>query len=123
MGYIETNKKLLSNARTLRKSATPEENHLWYDYLKSYPIQFNRQKVIGNYIVDFYCKAAGLVIELDGAQHYEEEALFYDAARTEYLKTQNLFVLRFTNAEINKKFFGVCKTIDQAVKEAVSSVK
>ena len=71
MGYIRTNRKLMSNARTLRKTATPEENHLWYDYLKNYPIQFNRQKVIGNYIVDFYCKAAGLVNELDGAQHYE----------------------------------------------------
>ena len=122
MAYLYTNKKLQSNARILRKSSTPEENHLWYDYLKTYPIQFNRQKVIGNFIVDFYCKKAGLVIEIDGAQHYEEEALLYDAKRTEYLKAQNLHVLRFTNGEVNKKFSSVCAKIDQAVKEAMTSV-
>ena len=94
---------------------------MWYDYLKHYPVQFNRQKVIGNYIADFYCKTVGLIIEIDGAQHYEEDAIRYDAERTEYFKTLNLFVLRFTNAEVEKQFAGVCQTIDRAVKEALAA--
>ena len=66
------NRTLLSNARSLRKEMTKEERHLWYDFLRAYPIRFSRQKVLGKYIADFYCAAAKLVIELDGGQHYEE---------------------------------------------------
>lgn len=66
------NKELVSIAKTLRKNMTNEENHLWYDFLKVYPIRFYRQKVLGKYIADFYCSKAKLVIELDGAQHYDD---------------------------------------------------
>lgn len=63
------NPALTERARTLRKQMTPEERHLWYDFLRSYPVRFLRQKVIGNAIVDFYCAKATLAIELDGSQH------------------------------------------------------
>ena len=87
-----------TRAQELRKSATKEENHLWYDFLKDYPIQFNRQKPFGPYFTDFYCDKAKLVIELDGSQHYEGNAPEYDAVRTEYLeKVEKLTVLRFTS--------------------------
>ena len=64
--------KLTPRARELRKKATKQENHLWYDYLKDYPIRFKRQKPISSFIADFYCHAARLVVELDGSQHYDE---------------------------------------------------
>jgi very-short-patch-repair endonuclease len=81
---IPKKKSLTKTSQTLRCNLTKEERHLWYDFLKDYPVQFNRQKVIGNYIVDFYCFQAKLIVELDGSQHFEEEALIYDEQRTEY---------------------------------------
>ena len=68
------NKNIISLARELRKNMTKEEKHLWYDFLRTYPIRFMRQKIIGRYIADFYCAKANLVIELDGSQHYEKKA-------------------------------------------------
>ena len=79
------NKKLVPNSRTLRKNMTKEERHLWYDFLRGYPVKFTRQKVIGPYIVDFYCPKADLVIELDGSQHFTEDGLQKDAQRTVFL--------------------------------------
>ena len=117
-------KKLLTRTRAqeLRKNATKEENHLWYDFLKGYPVQFNRQKPLGPYFADFYCDKAKLVVELDGSQHYEGDAPEYDAIRTEYLeKTEGLTVLRFTNRDIKTNFEGVCITIDQTVKSVCPS--
>ena len=77
---------------------TKEERMLWYRFLRKYPVQFKRQVPIGPYIVDFYCFRAGIVIELDGSGHYENDALIYDQKRTDYLeKTSRLKVLRFTN--------------------------
>ena len=73
------NKKLVPLARQLRKEMTKEERHLWYDYLRSYPVRFLRQRVIGKYIVDFYCAEAKLIVELDGSQHYESENIEKDA--------------------------------------------
>ena len=102
-------------AQTLRKNQTKEENHLWYDFLRTYPVQFKRQYPIGPYYADFYCYRAKLVIELDGSQHYEEDATAYDAQRTAYLKAQGLSVLRFANSDIWKNFAGVCETIDAEV--------
>ena len=67
------NKNIVSLARELRKNMTKEEKHLWYDFLRTYPIKFMRQKIIGRYIADFYCAKANLVIELDGSRHYETE--------------------------------------------------
>ena len=66
------NYRLTGNAKALRKNMTKEERHLWYDFLKTLPFTINRQKVIGMYIVDFYCAEAKLVIELDGSQHYSD---------------------------------------------------
>lgn len=69
------NSSLTGNSKTLRKNMTKEEGHLWYDFLKSLPCNVNRQKVIGNYIVDFYISSAKIVIELDGSQHYEDNGI------------------------------------------------
>ena len=113
------NIELTANARTLRKNLTKEERHLWYDFLKSYPVRFLRQKVIDNYIVDFYCHSARLIIELDGSQHYEENGLLKDKIRTERIKQRNLTVIRIPNNEVNKNFEGVCQYIDIAVKESL----
>ena len=114
------NTDLTTNARTLRKNMTKEERHLWYDFLKSYPVGFLRQKVIDNYIVDFYCHSARLIIELDGSQHYEEKGLLKDKIRTEKIEKRNLTVIRIPNNEVNKNFEGICQYIDIAVKESLS---
>lgn len=90
---------------------TNEERHLWYDFLKGLPAAFNRQKVIGNYIVDFYCASAKLVIELDGSQHYDEKDMEMDAKRDEYFCGLGLIVKRYSNADINKRFNSVCEDI------------
>ena len=113
------NPALTSNARSLRKQMTKEERHLWYDFLRQYPIRFLRQKVIGDYIVDFYCSAAKLVVELDGSQHIETAAIAYDTARTQALENRGLTVLRFANNQINAEFDAVCEAIDLAVKESL----
>ena len=103
-------------AKNLRTNATKEENHLWYDFLSSYPIRFQRQKAIDNFIADFYCHQANLVIELDGSQHFTEEGIKNDEFRTEILENYGITVLRFTNNQINNNFPGVCAFIDMNVK-------
>ncbi len=90
---------------------TKEERHLWYDFLKDLPITFNRQKVIGNYIVDFYCASAKLVVELDGSHHFDTSGLEKDKLRDEYLTSLDLTVLRYSNLEIQRNFIGVCEDI------------
>ena len=106
---------LKDKARTLRKESTPWERKLWYEFLSTYPLRFQRQKMIGPYIVDFYCAKAELVIELDGPQHYESAARVYDADRTGALQSKGLTVLRFTNIEIATQFESVCAAIDGAI--------
>ena len=108
------NKNIIPKAKELRKNMTPQEKHLWYDFLSKYPktFRFQRQKTINNYIVDFYCHKAKLVIELDGSQHFTDEGIIYDKERTEILQTYGLTIVRFTNYEIDKKFDSVCKYID-----------
>ena len=91
---------------------TKEERHLWYDFLRTYPIRFLRQKVIDNYIADFYCHEARLIIELDGSQHYEEKGLLKDKIRTEKIESRNLIVIRIPNNEVNRNFEGICECID-----------
>ena len=105
------NSKLASNARALRKNMSKEERHLWYDFLKGLSVMVHRQKVIGNYLVDFYIAEAKLVIELDGSQHYEIEGKQSDAIRDAYLNSLGLTVLRYSNADINQKFQSVCEAI------------
>ena len=113
------NSKLKENARELRKNMTSQEKHLWYDFLRNYPIKFYRQRVIDNYIADFYCSKAKLVIEIDGSQHYTEEGLNHDKIRTQILEKYGLTVIRFTNEKINTHFTEVCDYIDKVVKECL----
>ena len=117
------NKSLVSNARNLRKNMTKEERHLWYDFLRSYPSKFLRQKVFGKYIVDFYCAEAKLVVELDGSQHYEDKGMEYDTERTAYLAQYGVRVLRIPNNEVNQNFPGVCEYIDLAVRQSLSQLR
>ena len=99
---------------------TAEERKLWYNFLRTYPLRFLRQKIIGGYIADFYCAKAGLIVEIDGSQHYQDGAAEYDAARTEYFGSLGLKVVRLSNIEVNKNFRGVCKYIDKIVNELCS---
>ena len=105
------NPVLTKNAKELRKNMTKEERHLWYDFLKGYPLHFLRQKVIDDYIVDFYCHDARLIIELDGSQHYENAGQKADEARDSYLNSLGITVLRYSNADINLRFSAVCEDI------------
>ena len=114
------NEQLVPYAKKLRKEMTKEERHLWYDFLRSYPIRFSRQKVLGKYIVDFYSAEAKLVIELDGSQHFEKENIERDKERTAFLKGYGLRVLRIPNSEINDNFHRVCEYIDAACEQSLS---
>ena len=102
---------LIPKAKELRKNATKQENHLWYDYLRTYPVRFQRQKVISGFIADFYCHQAKLVIELDGSQHYTQDGRLYDKGRSMVFARFGIQVLRFSNAEIDRQFPAVCEVI------------
>ena len=117
------NKQLVPLAKQLRKEMTKEERHLWYDFLRSYPVRFLRQKVLGKYIADFYSAEAKLVIELDGSQHYENSNIEKDSERTAFLNDYGLTVLRIPNNEVNRNFRGVCEYIDAAVKQSLSQLR
>ncbi len=114
------NEELVPLAKTLRKNMTKEERHLWYDFLKTYPAHFQRQKVLGKYIVDFYCAQAKLIIELDGSQHYDDIEIEKDKQRTAFLEEYGLKVIRFPNNEINQYFDAVCEYIDNIVKQRIN---
>ena len=113
------NHDLIAKAKQLRNNATPQENQLWYQFLRSYPVRFQRQKTISSFIVDFYCHAAKLVIEIDGSQHYEPQGLAYDEERTAVLSQYGLEVLRFSNADINLRFKAVCDQIHVITQERI----
>ena len=110
------NKENIPLAKTLRKNMTPWERKLWYDFLRYYPVRFQRQKAIENYIADFYCAKARLVIELDGGGHYTSEQTGKDGLRTKDLESMNLTVVRICNLDIDRNFRGVCEYIDLTVK-------
>ena len=109
------NKELTPLVKQLRREMTKEERHLWYDFLRTYPVRFSRQKVLGRYIVDFYSAKAKLVIELDGSQHYGAEQVAKDAERTAFLNGYGLQVIRIPNHEVSENFEGVCADIDAVV--------
>ena len=111
-----SNAELTKLAQHLRKNMTKEERRLWYDFLRLSPLNFNRQKVIGRYIVDFYCAQAKLVIELDGSQHFEDEGRAKDAERDAYLRGLGLTVCRYSNLDVMRNFEGVCTDIMQHIK-------
>lgn len=116
---LDYNKKNITLAKNLRKNATRQENHLWYDFLSKYEIRFQRQKAIDNFIADFYCHKAKLVIEIDGSQHYTEQGRLNDSFRTEILEGYDLKVIRFTNKQIDTNFRNVCRYIDKVVKKSL----
>ena len=114
------NKPLVPFAKQLRTEMTKEERHLWYDFLRTYPIRFSRQKILGKYIADFYSAEAKLIVELDGSQHYDEGNAEKDTQRTAFLEGYGLTVIRIPNNEVSKNFRGVCEYIDAAVKQSLS---
>ena len=113
---IKKNNKLLEQARELRRAMTPQERHLWYDYLQQYPVKIYKQRIIDNFIVDFYCHKARLIIEVDGAGHYTHEGRAYDLARTKALENYGLHVMRISDWEVEEQFGRVCQRIDNAIK-------
>ena len=114
---IEKNNKLLNTAKILRRNMTDQEKHLWYDFLKNYPTKIYKQRIIENFIVDFYCHSVRLVIELDGSQHYTLKGKTHDAERTKILEKYGLYVLRFSNKDLDENFNGVCNMIDKTIQE------
>lgn len=116
LNYNSDNKHL---ARELRKNLTPQESKLWYDFLSKHELRFYRQKTIDNFIADFYCPKAKLVIEIDGSQHYTEEGKAKDDFRTEILEGYDLKVIRFTNRQVDTLFSGVCAYIDEIIKSTI----
>ena len=116
---MERNCDLKERSQKLRKEATKEENLLWYHFLRKYPVQFRRQYIIGNYIVDFYCHKAKLVVELDGSGHYEPKTVRYDQMRTQYLESQGLCVFRVSNLDVLQRFREVCGAIHELVNNRI----
>ena len=102
-------------AKELRKNMTKQEIKLWHAYLKKYPMRILRQKVIGGYILDFYCSKAQLAIEIDGNQHYTKDGLEYDDERTKLLETYGIETIRFKNKEIDNEFYRICQIIDNTI--------
>ena len=116
-------KNLTPRAQEMRRNATRQESRLWYEVLRRNPVHFYRQKIIGEYIVDFYCPAAKLVIEVDGGYHSTPAQVEYDAERTEYLNARGLFVLRFRNEEVDERLEEVFRAIEGIVKERMQKLK
>ena len=117
------NKPLVTTAKVLRKNMTKEERHLWYDFLRAYTPRFLRQKILGKYIVDFYCPQAKMVVELDGSQHYTPMGIEKDTQRTAYLAQYDITVIRIPNNEITDNFRGVCEFIDLQVRQSLSQLR
>ncbi len=112
---VTKNNALLGRARELRRAMTPQERHLWYDFLRDYPVKIYKQRIIDSFIADFCCASARLVIEVDGAQHFTPEGISCDAARTEAIQRYGLQVNRFTNHEIDREFEAVCDEIRRRI--------
>ena len=109
--------KNVANARSLRKNMTPQERHLWYDFLRYCKPRFRRQELLGSYIADFFCYEAKLIVEVDGSQHFTPENIAADNMRTAYFHALGLKVLRVDNGQVNKNFSGVCEGILMAMNQ------
>ncbi|MBO4584265.1 MAG: endonuclease domain-containing protein [Clostridia bacterium] len=114
------NRSNIPLAKVLRKNMTKQEKQLWYKFLRSYPIRFQRQKAIYDYIVDFYCAQVKLVVELDGGGHYSEEQAVKDAARTAELEKMGIKVIRVCNTDVDDNLRGVCEYIEYVVKQRLN---
>ena len=119
MTLVPKNPAILSRARELRKSMTPQERHLWYDFLKDYPVKIYKQRPIESFIADFYCSPAMLVIEVDGGQHFTEQGLAYDRERSAIFQSYGIQVIRFTNHEIDTQFDSVCNQIMRTIESRI----
>ncbi len=108
---LKFNPKLVGTARHLRKNMTDEEKELWYKFLKMLPVTVNRQKNIGNFIVDFFISSKNTVIEIDGRQHKSAEHKAADKKRDEELSRLGLKVLRYSNTAIREDLLNVCGSI------------
>ena len=118
---IVYNSKNIVLAKNLRKRATPQEKHLWYDFLRNYEIKFQRQKVIGEYIVDFYCPSLKIAIEIDGNQHYSKEGIEKDKIRTEAINKQGVQIIRIPNKQIDKDFVLACEYLNTEIQNIKSN--
>ena len=105
------NEKLVPFAKDLRNNMTDQERKLWYLFLKRLPLTVNRQKNIGNYIIDFYIHSHNLAIEIDGRQHKLPENRAADEERDSELWALGITVLRYSNQDINQNFRAVCEDI------------
>ncbi len=108
---LKYNQKNINKGKELRKTMTKEERKLWFEFLTNLPIKIYRQKLIGNFIVDFYCHKKKIAIEIDGSQHFFDDEKHKDELRTEYLNSLGITVLRYSNLDISKNFSSVCKDI------------
>ena len=113
------NKDINNIARTLRKQMTRQERHLWYDFLRNYYVKVYRQRTIDNYVADFYCPAAKLVVELDGGQHYTEKKMLDDEHRSLIINQYGIHVVRIPNNEIDNNFYSVCTYLDSIIKKRI----
>ena len=112
----------LENARRLRSEMTPHERKLWYLFLRKYPVKIYKQRIIGRFVVGFYCASAKSVIELDGSQHYEPLGTAYDSERSAFLTALGLEVLRFSNRDVDMNFRSVCTQIDITIQNACKTL-
>jgi very-short-patch-repair endonuclease len=119
--YLPYSKDIQANVKKLRNNMTEEEKKLWYQYLRSYPVRFTRQKAIDKCIVDFYCAKCRLGVEIDGSQHATEKGFGHDEERTRAINAYGVTIIRFTNEQIRNDFIEVCRHIDIRVKELFQS--
>ena len=117
--FKRQNPSLTGLSQTLRRRMTPEEKHLWYDFLQYLPLTIHRQKVIGHYIADFYIPEAKIVIELDGSQHFEPKHAEKDRERDVYMESFGILVLRYTNYCVNRDFSALCEDIHNHIEDRV----
>ena len=117
------NRTLKDRASAMRKDMTQEERKLWYQYLRSYPVKFRRQRIQAPFILDFYSREAALAIEIDGSQHYTDYGRSYDKWRTNHIEREGISVLRFSNGDIRDRFDGVCIMIDLTVQKRMEELK
>ena len=114
--------QLLNIAKILRRNMTPQERHLWYDFLRYYPVKIYKQRIIDCFIADFYCHSARLVIEIDGSQHHTNQGNARDEERTEILERYGICVLRFSNKNVDNNFEDVCNMIDQIIRDRIENL-
>lgn len=120
--HLPYNPDLVSRAKELRKNMTPTEQKLWFRFLRDFQFRVHRQRPIDNFIVDFYCAALKLVIEVDGDSHFTEAGQVYDQARTQKLEQYGLSVLRFTNLDVLSNFDAVCQKIQHYSDNYISAI-